>query len=139
MAELTDAVTDLVHDDTQVTDAGIDLTLDTVAHIQEPAQLDFGDNELTTPTTRQIDPDRRHPDDDYGWWELDAGTYLITHNESLDTDTPIHLEPRTALTTRGATHPTLDVTTLDPLPLTTGGIHLKENARISTVRPPTRP
>lgn len=136
MSELAGSVTDLVHEPTQVTETGIDLTLASVARIDEPAQLDFGDNELTDPKTTELTPQRRETADDYGWWELDAGTYLVTHNESLDTDTPLRLEPRDALTKRGATHPTRRVARLHPLPLTTAGINLKENARISTIRPP---
>lgn len=135
MSDVTDRVEGLVHEPTQTTERGVELTLAGVARVQEPGQVDFGDNELADPTLIEEVAERRDADDDYGWWHLDAGTYLVTYNESLDGDDPLRLAPRRAITTRGATHPTISVTTLDPIPLTTAGIKLKENARISTLRP----
>lgn len=45
------------------------------------------------------------------------------------------LQTRTELLERGATHPTLSVTTLPRVPLSVGGegLKLKENARVSTL------
>ncbi|MFB6103883.1 MAG: dCTP deaminase [Halobacteriaceae archaeon] len=135
MPSATDAVTDLVHADTQVHEQGVDLTVASVARLETPGQVDFGGDELADPTTTTISPDRR-PGDAYGWWSLEAGTYLIEYNETVTTDTPVVCQPRPALTARGATHPTQWVTDLQPMPLTTAGIDLKENARISTVVDP---
>ncbi len=77
----------------------------------------------------------RDPDDDYQWWELSAGTYLIEYNESL-TDEAL-LQPRPELVERGGSHPTLRVTELPRVPLSVGGagLRLKANARVSSLLP----
>ncbi|MWG35611.1 dCTP deaminase [Halomarina oriensis] len=130
-----------VHEETQVDDGVVDLTLATVHRLDEGGAVDFGGDELAAAETTPIDTESRDGDDDYGWWNLDAGTYLVEHNERLDAEnTTFSLQPRTELVERGATHPTLFVTELPALPLTVPepGIALKENARISTLRSPIR-
>lgn len=136
MSALTDRVDDLVHEPTQTEGPGLDLTVASVSRITEPGQVDFGGGELADPTLIEEVPEPRNEDDEYGWWSLNPGTYLVTHNESLATDEPLRLEPHPAITRRGATHPTVQVDSLNPVPLTTGGIQLKENARISTLYSP---
>jgi hypothetical protein len=124
----------LLHEETQVHDGGVDLTVATVERITAPGRVDFGGGELEPAEREPVEQYWRNPDDDYQWWDLDRGQYLLTLNESL-TDGPVRIQPRTALLERGATHPTLRVSSLPCLPLTVGdgGIHLKENARVSTV------
>lgn len=132
---LADRLTDLVHRDTQQHDAGVDLTVAAVHAISGPAQVDFGGGELTEAHTSKLEPNKRAPDDDYGWWHLGGGTYLVEYNESLSGAGIAHLQPRTALVERGATHPTVSVSDLPRIPLTVppAGLHLKENARVSTL------
>jgi hypothetical protein len=80
--------------------------------------------------------EKRDPDDDYEWWHLEPGQYLIEYNESLrDGDLCFRLQTRDELLARGAFHPTLDVTDLSRVPLSVsdGGLLLKENARVSTL------
>jgi hypothetical protein len=127
----------LLHEETQVHDAGVDLTVATVERITAPGRVDFGGGELEPAEHEPVEQYWRHPDDDYQWWDLSSGQYLLTFNESL-TDGPVRIQPRTALLERGVTHPTLWLSSLPALPLTVGdgGIHLKENARVSTVSSP---
>jgi hypothetical protein len=136
--DIADSLTDLVHRDTQVHDDGVDLTVASIHALTGPAQVDFGGGELTDAKTSRIEPSKRTADDDYGWWYLGGGTYLLEYNESLAGDTTCHLQPRGELVERGASHPTLRVTTLPRVPLTVppAGIQVKENARVSTLCPP---
>jgi len=122
MPELVDAVSGLVHEPTQTEGAGLDLTVGAVHEPTGPGEVDFGGEELEPTGTTVLDPVRREPADDYGWWELDAGT-------------PVRLEPRVELAERGAFHPTLSVTELPRVPLVVPGVGLalKENARVSTL------
>ena len=136
--ELTDRLDGIVHEPTQVHDRGVDLTVEEVYTITEPGRVDFGGGELTTPELEPHGGVLRRPDDDYRWWHLDAGGYLITYNETLTGDAPLRLQTGRELRERGAFHPTLSVRELGRIPLSvlTGGIRLKENARISTLLAP---
>ncbi|MFB6103115.1 MAG: dCTP deaminase [Haloplanus sp.] len=135
--DLVAAVDGRLHDDTQIHDDGIDLTVAEVYVVDEPGRVDFGGGELDPATTRRHETRRRRADDDYEWWHLDGGQYLIEYNESLATDRPVLLQTREAVLERGASHPTRVVTSLPTLPLTVsdGGLRLKQNARVSTLRP----
>jgi hypothetical protein len=137
MTDLVDAVTGIVHEPTQARDdGGVDLTVTAVHEVDRPGRVDFGGGELAPAGLEPHPRVRRNEDDDYGWWHLDAGTYLVEYNESLAGEAL--LQPRTEVVERGAGHPTLRVTDLPTVPLTVGGagLRLKENARVSTLLPP---
>jgi hypothetical protein len=135
MSDLVDSVAGIVHEPTQARDdGGVDLTVAEVREIRTPGRVDFGGGELEPADTEPHPRVWRNEDDDYQWWELDAGTYLIEYNESLSTEAV--LTPRTEIVERGGSHPTLRVEELPAVPLTVGGagLYLKENARVSTLR-----
>lgn len=136
MSDLLDGVEGLVHEPTQVRDdGGIDLTVTEIYDVRTPGRVDFGGGELDSADLEPHPRVWRNRDDDYEWWHLGAGTYLVEYNESL-AETAF-LQPRLELVERGATHPTLRLDQLPTLPLTVGGagLRLKENARISTLLP----
>jgi len=135
MPELSDYVTDIVHEPTQGEGAGFDLTVANVYEVVEPGRIDFGGGELESATTVAHETSKRNPDDDYAWWSLSAGQYLLEFNESLTGEARVTLQPRTELLERGATHPTLHVEALPRVPLSVGGagLKLKENARVTTI------
>ena len=135
--DLVAAVDGLLHEATQVHADGIDLTVSGVSIVDGAGRVDFGGGELEPARTRAHETQRRRPDDDYEWWHLDGGTYLIEYNESLSTDRPLLLQTREAVLERGVSHPTRVVTSLPAMPLSVsdGGLYLKENARVSTLRP----
>lgn len=136
MSDLGDAVDGIIHDPTQRRDdGGVDLTVKAVYTVQSPGRIDFGGDELQAADLTPHPQVRRDPDDEYQWWELSAGTYLIEYNESLTSEAL--LQPRSALVERGGTHPTLRVAALPRVPLTVGGagIRIKANARVSTLLP----
>lgn len=138
MSDLVDAVEGIVHEPTQVReDGGIDLTVTEVHEIQRPGHVDFGGSELEPAALEPHPRVWRNDDDEYQWWHLDAGTYLIEYNESLSGLSRALLQPRTEILERGGSHPTVRIEELPTVPLTVGGtgLRLKENARVSTVLP----
>jgi hypothetical protein len=136
MVDLVDAVEGIVHEPTQVRDDGrVDLTVAEVYEVVSPGRVDFGGGELAPADLAPHDRVRRDEADDYAWWHLGAGTYLVEYNESLSGEAV--LQPRVEVVERGGTHPTLRVDELPRVPLTVAGagLRLKQNARASTLRP----
>ena len=138
--DLTAFVDDLVYEPTQTDSPGLDLTVSSISRITEPGRVDFGGGELAAPETEPVPTEKRDPEDDYGWWNLSDGVYLIAYNETLSVPDDVRLvcQTRAAVRARGAFHPTLhltDAATLESVPLTVGqgGIWIKENARLSTL------
>ena len=133
--ELADRVENLLHEGTQVHEGGINLTVAEVLTVEEPGRVDFGGGELEPAEVRPVQTTFRNEDDDYAWWHLEAGQYLVEYNESLAGGEPLLVQTRDELRARGAFHPTLRTADLGRVPLSVGagGVRLKENARISTV------
>ena len=130
-------IEDTVHEETQRADEGFDLTVASVYVVERAGRVDFGGGELEEAELTQAETKKRNEDDDYGWWNLDAGTYVVEHNESVEGDRVVEVMPRSGLLRRGAYHPTVHVSELGPLPLTVGGdgLCIKENARVSVLCP----
>jgi hypothetical protein len=137
-SQLTTLVSGLLHEETQVTDRGLDLTVNEVLRVETPGRVDFGGDELDNANLSAHDKVWRNEDDEYQWWHLDGGQYLVEYNESLSTDRALTVQTRDEVRVRGAFHPTLELTELGRVPFSVapGGIRLKQNARISTVLPP---
>lgn len=135
MSEIPQYLEGIVHEETQAHDGVFDLTVDEIYDIETPGRVDFGGGELEGAGLTPHEKKKRNPEDDYSWWNLDSGSYLIEYNESLDSDERILLQPRDEILERGAFHPTVRVNELSRMPLTVskGGIKIKENARISTL------
>lgn len=136
MVSYTQFVDGIVHEETQTEGRGLDLTVAEIHEVREPGQVDFGGGELEAAATEPLETEKRDPDDDYGWWHLDAGQYLIEYNESLRAmNLTFTLQTRDELLARGPFHPTLQVEELPQVPLSVGGagIDIKENARVSTL------
>lgn len=135
--DIANHVEGVVHGGTQRREHGFDLTATAVHRLTTPGRVDFGGDELAGAETRPVETLKRDPGDDYGWWHLANGTYLLSYNESLALPDGkyLQLQPRDAILARGATHPTLSVADLSPVPLQVGGagIRIKENARVSTL------
>ena len=134
--EYTQFVDGLLHEPTQTEGQGLDLTAAEVDEVTGPGRVDFGGGELDPAAVEAHPTQKRDEDDDYAWWHLDAGQYLLEYNESLAVeDLELTIQARNELRARGASHPTLVVTDLDRVPLSVGGagLLLKENARVSTV------
>ncbi|SIR87430.1 dCTP deaminase/dUTPase family protein [Natronorubrum thiooxidans] len=134
---LADAVDNLVYEPTQIHDHGIDLTVSAVYEVAAPGRLDFGGDELEDADLEPVATDLHNPDDEFGWWHLEGGQYVIQHNEFLTgLDEPLQLQPRNELLARGGSHPSMQVRDhlpLLPLSVADGGLEIKENARVSTL------
>ncbi|MCU4740107.1 dCTP deaminase [Natronoglomus mannanivorans] len=134
---LTEYVDNLVYEPTQVHEHGIDLTVSAIYDVAEPGRLDFGGDELEDANLDPLPTTKRHEDDEYEWWDLEAGQYVVQHNEFLtEPDDPLFLQPRNELLARGGSHPSVRVFShlpLIPLTVANGGIRIKENARVSTL------
>jgi hypothetical protein len=136
MAAYATHIDGLVHEPTQTDGDGVDLTVAEVYETTDPGAVDFGGDELAPAATVAHESAARDPDDEYEWWSLDSGTYLLEYNESVaGADLRFTVQTREAVLERGAFHPTLHVTALPRVPLSVGaaGLRLKENARVSTV------
>jgi hypothetical protein len=134
MRALTDHIDGILHEQTQVRSDAIDLTVTECYDLTGPGRIDFGGGELEPGDTRPHERVYRNEDDDYQWWHLDPGQYLLEYNETLSTDRRLLVQPRDELLERGCSHPTLHVSELPRVPLSVGdgGLWLKENARVST-------
>ncbi|MCD2203111.1 dCTP deaminase [Halobacterium sp. KA-6] len=132
---IVDRVDGIVHEETQVHEYGVDLTVAAVYEVAERGHLDFGGDEFADADLRPLASALRDPDDEYEWWTLKAGTYLVEFNESLREGAPLRVQTRRELRENGAYHPSIVTTELGPMPLTVpeGGVELKENARVSTL------
>ena len=137
MESLAERVDNLVYEPVQVHEHGVDLTVSAVYEVAGPGRIDFGGDELEDADLEPVSTTYREPDDEYGWWELTGGQYVLQYNEFVvDGEEPLALQPRNELLARGGSHPSLLVTghlPLVPLSVADGGLELKENARISTL------
>ncbi|MFC4988299.1 dCTP deaminase [Saliphagus infecundisoli] len=134
--DVRERVENLVYEPVQIGEEGIDLTVSAIYEVEKPGSIDFGGDELADADLAPVGTEKRDPDDDYEWWHLEAGQYVLQHNEFLAGEGPLCLQPRNELLARGASHPTVRVTEHLPLlPLAVGGagLDLKENARVSTL------
>ncbi len=130
-----DFVKDAVHRETQVHEQGFDLTVSEIHRVSEPGKVDFGGGELEDAEVEAVDTRYRDADDDYGWWNLEGGRYLMTYNEEFEVEEPVRLESRRELLERGGSHPSVEVVSPPRMPLTVvdGGLSMKENARVTTM------
>jgi len=128
----------LVHFDTQAAPNGLDLTVDAVFRTTGHGQLDFGGGEFQAVPRERIEPVLDAPEDDYGWWTLEKGAYVIAYNESLvlEEGQQAVVTPLERTLHAGAHHGTV-VLDDDRDPLETllvvsrMGCRLKENCRVS--------
>lgn len=133
------AIEQILHRDTQEQNYRFDLTVNTVSQLVSPGSLDFGGSEFEPADSEPIEPEKRDPDDDYGWWNLDTGTYAIEYNETVQPgDDALLLIPLQRLVRAGASHPVQIVTEdLGPvqmlLDVGEAGCNLKENCRVTGV------
>jgi hypothetical protein len=127
----------LVHESTQKGPNGIDLTVDCIYKIGEGGCLDFGGSEYEEAEQVVMHAERESREDDYGWWKLTPGEYIVEYNESFVGEGRARIYPHTRLLQAGASHPTFQPRPGDPLKVLVhvgeGGVHIKENARVSTL------
>ncbi len=132
--ELVSTIDDIVYEKTQKHEHRVDLTVDDIYQIHSKGSLDFGGSEFEESRSKKIEPKKHDPEDDYGWWELEEGTYMIEFNESL-TEGTVLVQPIPRLFKTGARIPTFiheaDEEFLSLLMVSDNGVNIKENARVA--------
>ena len=128
-----DFLKEIIYSDTQVAEDGVDLTVDKIYKIEEKGEIDFGGGERKDAEISEIKPTLRDEDDDYGWWDLDSGTYLLEFNEKLNENKNCIIQPLERLYRNSATHPTIVSKEIIKIPIKVDepGISIKENSRVS--------
>ena len=137
-AEIVDRTESLIHADTQVTDHGLDLTVRDVYAIIGAGRLDFGGSEFERAARERLEPALASRGDDYGWWHLETGAYVIVYNEtvSLEPGEIARIDPLQRLLDAGASHASRSFSESPDelsslLLVSASGCHLKENCRVS--------
>ena len=126
--------------ETQLTPQGFDLTVDEIHEYQGSGKLDFSNGEREIPDSEPIEPEKKNEEDDYGWWNLEQGTYKVIMNEKVDipNDLAAFAFPRSSLLRMGVT---IENAVWDSGFTGTGsfkisvdnpeGVKIKENARVN--------
>lgn len=140
--ELHEHAEGIIHEETQQHQYSLDLTVDSILSFQQGGALDFGGSEFKPAVTKVLDPKKRQPEDDYGWWELDRGTYRLRFNEALKNSSgtfalisahthasQVGLQIQTNTFTEENVSQTLAVNITVP----SVGCSIKENARLATL------
>ncbi|MFB6175295.1 MAG: deoxyuridine 5'-triphosphate nucleotidohydrolase [Candidatus Nanohalobium sp.] len=142
MVEEKGLVQNFIDLETQLTPQGFDLTVDEIHKIEGAGSLDFSNGEREIPDSTPISSEKKDPEDEYGWWELEQGTYKIVMNEKVDipNDLTGFAFPRSSLLRMGAT---IENAVWDAGFTGTGsfklsvdnpeGIRIKENARVNQI------
>ena len=129
-----DYLEDTIYDDKQIAANGVHLTADKILALRGGGDTDFGGDEHRPGDQQVVRTEKRNPDDDYGWWELDGGIYRVVFNEKLRecpaplllTASPRLLECGCSLTAYVPPEGELATTLIVP----ECGVGMKENARI---------
>lgn len=118
------------------------LTVKAIYLVAEKGALDFGGSEYAHSKIVAIQPEMASKEDQYGWWDLKAGSYLVEFNETINPfpQNAARIVPSHHLLRNNAYHPeiyfTLEKDELEKykqIPLVIGepGLKIKQNARIS--------
>jgi hypothetical protein len=123
----------------QVGSFSLDLTLREIGQVSSGGALDFGGSEYNQAAITILEPEKRSPEEPYGWWKLGPGNYLMRFSETLEFQPPalIIILPHSKLIAAGASHAPIAVESLDKdacvlLQVGPDGLSIKQNARVST-------
>ena len=115
-----------------------DLTVRAIYRVTGPGSVDFGGSEETEAPRDELSPVKRSDQDQYGWWDLGPGSYVVRFNETphLEENQIAFLQPHERLMRAGALHGSYNFRETREFLETTimvgsGGIRIKENARVS--------
>ena len=138
--QIQKTISGLIHPPKQIHGEGIDLTVKELSKFSGPGALDFGGSEYKPATLERIMPEKQKPEDEYGWWNLNSGDYLIKYNELINfpEGTAGIIFPHLRLIQGGGSHPACVIYSVDEqssilLQVGSQGLLIKENARVSTL------
>lgn len=129
---------DLVYAKKQVHKNSIDLTAKKIYKLAGGGKLDFGGSEYEKAPANILKPEFKDKDDNYGWWNLEKGFYIVKYNESLaisPTQKAIIL-PHERLVEAAASHPVSIYDKSGEIKsslIVHEKLSIKENARISSL------
>ena len=72
----------------QVDERGVHLTVAEVAPLHGRGDIDFGGSEMNPGRGNPLQTVEHKPGDRYGWWRLEAGSYLVLFNEKVKEGAP---------------------------------------------------
>lgn len=128
--------------ETQLTPNGFDLTAAEIHRFKDSGKLDFSNSEREIPETEKIEPAKKNPEDEYGWWTLEPGAYKIRTNEIVDLPDDVigFAYPRSSLLRMGCS---IENGVWDAgfrgrsefllIVENEGGVEIKENARVNHI------
>lgn len=130
----------LISEKHQVGSYTVDLTVSKICRVKDAGCVDFGGSEEEAFRLEEICPSKKTPKDNYGWWSLSQGTYMVQFNEKIEVPEGhlFILQPLSRTLKAGGVHPTSlypGGEAIDSALLTVGeaGFNVKENARISSL------
>ncbi len=136
--EIVSSAEGLISAKKQQGEFSLDLTVNTISHINLGGALDFGGSEYQEASVSRLEPEKKTPDEPYGWWKLDTGDYLIRFNERIKSPAKglIMILPHERLLAAGASHAPIAIENLDenvcvPIHVRSAGLKIKQNARVS--------
>ncbi len=122
----------------QIGSLAIDLTIKNVYRLRSEGRIDFGGSEYQEPNRVLMPASKMQPEDNYGWWDLLEGDYLLEFNENLTLEENhiCFLQPHPRFLKLGCHHPTMVLKELRegfqlPFHVPKIGVRIKENARVS--------
>lgn len=77
-------IQDFIDLEVQLTPNGFDLTCGWVYEFDSAGAIDFSNRERLIPQGCQILPQKKSPEDKFGWWQLKQGIYKIKTNEIVN-------------------------------------------------------
>jgi hypothetical protein len=116
----------------------LDLTVKSISRVVSGGALDFGGSEFREASAEALIPEKKSPEEPYGWWNLGEGRYLLQFNETIKPSPAalILIVAHSRLIAAGASHAPVIVDSLDAdtrvlLSVGSQGLAVKENARVS--------
>jgi len=61
----------------------LDLTARGVSRVESGGALDFGGSAFREASAIALEPQKKTPEEPYGWWNLEPGAYLLAFNETV--------------------------------------------------------
>lgn len=139
--ELIESVENIIHQDTQLQEYRLDLTVSEIHEYESSGSLDFGGSEFEPASTNKLDPVKKDDEDSYGWWNLAGGTYLAICNETINAENdvsviitahPHAVEAGLMINTIIAANGQSDAALRIPIWVPRVGCKIKENARFAS-------
>jgi deoxycytidine triphosphate deaminase len=126
----------IISEKKQVQRTSFDLTAGTVYELNGSSRLDFGGSEYQQLDRVLLEPRKKNPEDQYGWWGLSHGLYLLKYNEliTLQPNQRGIIQMHSRLLESGIIHPARIIEDVGELFMPINVLkktNIKENARIS--------